>query len=93
MSTWKLRERLGQRVLRGIRHHADVPAVEVLQDEALEDVVDLRGLEAQFAPGVAADRALVLEIADAAGKEDDLAHRHVGVAPAGGAGRRFARGG
>ena len=72
MSTWKLASVFVQRSLRGIRHHAHVPAVEVVEHEALEDVVDLGGLEAQFRRGVAVDGALMLEIADATGKEDHL---------------------
>ena len=41
MSTWKLRERLGDRILRRIGDRADLAAVQVLEDEDLEDVVDL----------------------------------------------------
>ena len=76
----KTAERLFQRVLRGIGHDADVAAVEVLQDEALEDVVNLSGLEAQLRRAVALDGPLVLEIADAARKENNLFHGHIAVA-------------
>ncbi len=70
-------ERLRQGILRGVGHNTHATTIEVLKDEALEDVVDLRRLEAQFRRGVAAQTALMLEKADAAGEKHDLAHGDV----------------
>src|SRR5207248_2139742 len=54
----------------------------VLEDQALEQVVDVRGGEGQLDPGVPLDGALALEVAQAAGEEDDLRQGQGAVRPA-----------
>jgi len=72
-------ERARDGILRRVGDRADAPAVEVLEHEALEDVVDLVGLEHQLGGAVAADRAEVLEVPDAAAEQDDVADGDVGL--------------
>ncbi len=72
-------QRLGDRVLARVGDRRDLPVVEVLEDEALEDVVDLLRLEPQLGRAVAPDGAEVLEVADAAGEEHHDLHRHLSL--------------
>ncbi len=68
-------ERLGDRVARVVGHRRDLAAVEVLDDQALEQVVDVVGLEAEVEPGVPLDLAVALEVADATRVEDQCGQR------------------
>ena len=72
----KTLERMRQRLLAAVRDGGDFPAVEVFEQEALENVVDLLGLEVKFGITVPFDGAIMLEIPDAAGVEHDFLHRH-----------------
>ncbi len=64
-----------------------------MQEEGLEDVVDLVGLEAEFGGGAALDAAGVFEVTDARREEDDDFDGDVGLPPLlGGGGGRFVTG-
>ena len=58
-------------------HAADRAAVEIHQPQTFQDVLDLLGFEIQFNGFVVCDNAVMLEIADAAGEQDDSLYRHV----------------
>ena len=76
-------------VVAGVGDGLDEPAVEVLQDQAFEQIVDLVGLEAQGGGGVAVDGAVVLEVGHAAGEHGHALDRQVGRGRLGGGGLGF----
>ena len=68
---------------------ADVAAAHVLQDHALEQVVDILDAEGEVDAGLALDLAFTLEVADAAGIKDDLGNGQLRLCHLAVAGRRF----
>src|SRR5205085_43390 len=66
-------ERLLDRFLAVVADDADATVVGVLQDHALEQVIDVGDAEGHVNAAVAVDGALALEIANAGVKEDDMA--------------------
>ena len=74
-------QRLGNRVLRGIRDRANAATILVLQRDGLQDVVDLRRPEAQLGRSVAVYGPRVLEIADAGGEQHDRGNGDVSIGP------------
>src|SRR5262249_32967370 len=70
---------------------ADLPAA-VLQDQALQEVVDVLGVELQIDPRAAVELPLALEVADAAAEQDDAGDRQLRAARPGGLGEDGGRG-
>ena len=70
-------QRFGDRVFRAVVDGRDLPAVEVLHDHALQEVVDLIDLEFHFHLGVVLDLAGVLEEADAGTEQHDAFQRQI----------------
>jgi hypothetical protein len=69
-------EGLGQRLAPRQAQPADTALV-VVDDQALQHVVDLVEIDRELERGVVLDRRLVLEIADAAGRQHDALQRRV----------------
>jgi len=60
------------RVARPVGNGRDLPAAKILDYEALQEIVDLIRLEAQVQARPVGHRAVMLEVADAAGVEHDV---------------------
>ena len=71
-------QRLGDRVFRAVGDGRDLAAVEILDDHALQQVVDVVGLELHFHLGVVVDLAGVLEESDAGTEQDDPLQGQIG---------------
>ena len=73
-------ERLADGVFRAVADRGDLPAAQVLHHHALQEVVDVLGLELHVDLGVVGHLAVVLEEADAGVEQHHSLQRHVGRA-------------
>ena len=69
-----------QRVVGAVADGGDVPAVEVLHDHALQEVVDVLDLELQFHLGVVGDLSVVVEVAHAGAEQHHPFQGEIGPA-------------
>src|SRR5262249_34699231 len=68
-------QRALDRFLAVVADGADLAVARILQDKALEQIVDVGGGEGEVDARVAFDLAFALKVADAAAEEDDLGQR------------------